>query len=57
MGGKRAFPFSLSKAMRKVMMGRPEGDMVSSLLQGHGGIHDQLLGPANAQVEVDEGNV
>lgn len=57
MGSKGAFALRLSKAMGKVVMGGPEGDVVSSLLQRHGGIHHQLLGPANAQVEMDEGNV
>jgi len=48
---------SFVKAMAGIAMRREDGDLVAAILQPDGGINYQSLGPADAQVRMEEDNV
>lgn len=45
---------SLVKAVVRVAVAGKDDDLVAALLQADGGVDDQSLGPANAQVGMEE---
>jgi hypothetical protein len=47
----------LVEAVPRVAVRGEDGDRVPAALQGHGGVHDETLGAANAQVRVEEDSV
>jgi hypothetical protein len=61
MGGCQARPrltvAGLVEAVLRVAVRREDGDRVPAPLEGDGGVDDQALRPANAQVRVEEDGV
>jgi hypothetical protein len=55
-GGSARTVAGLGEAVRRVAVRGEDGDLVAAALQADGGVNDQLLGAAYAQVWVQEGN-